>query len=83
MPAVPEPDIIEESGMRGFVSYEIADYAESPLVDQRVKEGLSTEYYLNPTWSVYARYEYTDFFSTDAFSDFKENEVRIGTRIRH
>jgi hypothetical protein len=69
--------------MRGFVSYEIADYAESSLVDQRVKEGLSAEYYFNPTWSVYARYEHTDFFSTDAFSGFKENEVRIGMRIRH
>lgn len=69
--------------MRGFVSYEIADYAESPLVDERIKEGISAEYYFNPTWSVYARYEHTDFFSTDPASDFLENEVRIGMRIRH
>ena len=33
----------------GFVSYEIADYAGSPLVDQRLKEGASAEYYFNPT----------------------------------
>ena len=67
----------------GFVSYEIADYAGTPQVDQRVKEGASAEYYFNPYMSVYARYEHTDFFSTDEESDFKENEVRIGMRIRH
>ena len=67
----------------GFVSYEIADYAGSDLVDQRVKEGASAEYYFNQYTSVYARYEHTDFFSTDPQSDFLENEVRIGMRIRH
>jgi len=67
----------------GFVSYEIADYAGSDQVDQRLKEGASAEYYFNPTMSVYARYEHTDFFSTDAASDFLENELRIGMRIRH
>jgi hypothetical protein len=67
----------------GFVSYEIADYAGSDLVDQRVKEGASAEYYFNQYTSVYARYEHTDFFSTDSQSDFLENEVRIGMRIRH
>jgi hypothetical protein len=67
----------------GFVSYEIADYAGSPQVDQRVKEGAKAEYYFNPTWSIYARYEHTDFLSTDSASDFLENEVRIGMRIRH
>jgi hypothetical protein len=69
--------------VRGFVSYEIADYADNPLVDQRVKGGTSAEYYFNPRLSVYARYEHTDFFSTDEAGDFKENEVRIGMRIRH
>ena len=44
----------------GYVSYEIADYADHPLVDERVKEGLPAEYYFNPITSVYARYEPTD-----------------------
>ncbi len=69
--------------VRGFGSYEIADYAGSTLVDERVKGGASAEYYFNPTMSVYARYEYTDFFSSDRLSDFNQNEVRIGMRIRH
>jgi len=43
----------------------------------------SAEYYFNPTWSIYARYEHTNFFSTDSGSDVLENEVRIGMRIRH
>jgi hypothetical protein len=64
------------------VSYEIADYADNPLVDQRLKEGVSAEYYFNPYASVYARYEHTDFFSTDPASDFLENEFRVGMRIR-
>ena len=67
----------------GFVSYEIADYAGSDQVDQRIKEGASAEYYFNPYTSVYARYEHTDFFSTDEASDFLDNELRIGMRIRH
>jgi hypothetical protein len=67
----------------GHVSYEIADYADNPLTDQRVKSGASAEYYLNPYASVYARYEHTDFFSTDKASDFLEDEFRVGMRIRH
>jgi hypothetical protein len=66
-----------------YVSYEKANYADDPLVDQRVKEGLTAEYYFNPYSSVYARYEHTDFFSTQEASDFIENEVRLGVRIRH
>jgi hypothetical protein len=69
--------------VRGFGSYEIADYAGSTLVDERLKGGASAEYYFNPTVSVYARYENTAFTSTDRQSDFTENEVRIGMRIRH
>lgn len=66
-----------------YVSYEKATYADDPLVDQRLKLGLTSEYYFNPYASVYARYEYTDFFSTNEQSDFIENEVRLGVRIRH
>jgi hypothetical protein len=66
-----------------YVSYEIADYVDDPLVDQRLKEGLTAEYYFNPYFSMYGRYEHTDFFSTDEGSDFVENEVRLGVRVRH
>ncbi len=66
-----------------YVSYEIADYVNDPLVDRRLKEGLTGEYYFNPYFSVYGRYEHTDFFSTDEGSDFLENEVRLGVRVRH
>ena len=45
--------------------------------------GPDREYYFNPYFSIYARYEHTDFFSTDQGSDFVENEVRLGVRIRH
>ena len=64
------------------MSYEVADYVDDPLVDQRVKEGLTAEYYFNPITSIYTNYEHTDFFSTDAASDFVENEVRVGVKIR-
>lgn len=66
-----------------YVSYEIADYVDDPQIDQRLKEGLTAEYYFNPYFSVYGRYEHTDFFSTDEESDFVENEVRLGVRVRH
>jgi hypothetical protein len=66
----------------GYVSYEIADYVDDPLVDQRVKEGLTADYYFNPMTSVYARYEHTNFISTDPGSDFVENEVRLGITLR-
>ena len=66
-----------------YASYEIADYVDDPLVDQRVQEGLTAEYYFNPYMSVYGRYEHTDFFSTNEASDFIENEVRLGVRLRH
>jgi hypothetical protein len=66
-----------------YVSYEVADYVDDPLVDQRLIEGLTAEYYFNPYFSVYGRYEHTDFFSTDEGDDFTENEVRLGVRVRH
>jgi len=66
----------------GYVSYEVANYAASPQVDERLKEGATAEYYFNPNFSIYARYEHTDFTSTDRFGDFTENEVRLGMRIR-
>ncbi|MGH6750101.1 MAG: outer membrane beta-barrel protein [Methyloceanibacter sp.] len=66
-----------------YVSYEVADYVDDPLVDQRLKTGLTAEYYFNPYASVYGRYEYTDFFSTIPSNDFIENELRLGFRIRH
>jgi hypothetical protein len=66
-----------------YVSYEVADFVDDPQIDQRVKEGLTAEYYFNPYFSVYSRYEHTDFFSTEEASDFVENEVRLGVRIRH
>jgi hypothetical protein len=66
-----------------YFSYEIADYVDDPLVDQRIKTGATAEYYFNPYASVYARYEYTDFFSTNQASDFIENNLRLGFRIRH
>jgi len=67
----------------GYVSYEIADYVDTALVDQRLKEGFTAEYYFNPYMSVYGRFEHTDFFSTEEDNDFVENEVRLGVRIRH
>ena len=66
-----------------YVSYEIADYVDDPLIDQRLMEGLTAEYYFNPYFSVYGRYEHTNVFSTDEGSDFAENEGRLGVRIRH
>jgi hypothetical protein len=32
--------------------------------------------------SAYARYEHTDFTSTDSSSDFVEDEVKIGLKFR-
>ena len=64
------------------VSYEIADFAATPQVDQRFRTGTSAEYYFNPYMSVYSQYEYTDFFSNDGGGDFTENQLRVGMRIR-
>lgn len=65
-----------------YVSYEIADYVEDPLVEERVREGVTAEYYFNEYFSVYGCYEHTDFTSTDVANEFTENEVRVGVRVR-
>ena len=67
----------------GYLSYETADYTDNPLVDERLREGLTLEYYFNPNMSVYTRYEHTDFFSTDPFGEYTENEIRVGLSIRN
>ena len=67
----------------GYLSYETADYTDNPLADERLREGLTMEYFFNPNMSLYTRYEHTDFMSTDRFNEYAENEVRVGMRIRN
>jgi hypothetical protein len=65
-----------------FASYEVADFVGNPEVDQRTKGGVTAEYYFNPVLSLYGRYEHTDFISTDSASNFVEDEVRLGMKLR-
>jgi hypothetical protein len=59
-----------------------SDYVDIPQVDERIKEGVTAEFYFNEYFSVYGRFEHTDFTSTIAASYFTENEVRRGARVR-
>jgi hypothetical protein len=66
-----------------YASYEQADFSDDPEIDRRTKLGATAEYYFNPVLSAYARYEHTDFTSTpDSSSDFVEDEVKIGLKLR-
>jgi hypothetical protein len=66
-----------------YGSYEIADFAGDPQIDRRTKFGATGEYYFNPVWSAYARYEHTIFTSTpDSSSDFVDDEIKIGIKLR-
>ena len=66
-----------------YGSYERADYAGDPQVDQRTKLGATAEYYFNPLLSAYARFEHTDFTSSpDSSGDFLEDELKIGLKFR-
>jgi hypothetical protein len=65
-----------------YGSYEVADFAGDPRVDRRTKLGATSEYYFNPVLSAYARYEHTDFTSTDAQPDFVEDEIKVGLKFR-
>jgi hypothetical protein len=60
----------------------VADFAGEQQIDRRTKYGATSEYYFNPVWSIYARYEHTDFTSTDSTSDFIEDELKIGVKLR-
>ena len=40
----------------GYLSYEVVDYVDNPLVDERMREGLTLDYFFNPNKSVYPRY---------------------------
>lgn len=66
----------------GYGSYEVADFAGVEQVDQRVKGGLTGEYYFNPIVSLYGRYEHTHFVSTSTDSNYDEDEVRMGIKLR-
>jgi hypothetical protein len=66
-----------------YASYEVADFAGDPEIDRRVKLGATGEYYFNPVWSAYARFEHTEFTSTpDPSGDFVEDEIKIGVKLR-
>ncbi len=65
-----------------YGSYEVANFVGDPEIDQRTKGGLTAEYYFNPVLSAYGRYEHTVFVSTDEASDFVEDEVKVGLKLR-
>ncbi len=66
-----------------YGSYEVADFVGDPEIDRRTKFGATGEYYFNPVLSAYASYEHTDFTSTpDSASDFVEDEVKVGLKLR-
>ena len=66
-----------------YGSFEVADFAGDPQVDQRAKLGATAEYYFNPLLSVYGRYEHTNFTSSpDSSSDFVEDEFKVGLKLR-
>ena len=65
-----------------YGSYEVADFFSDPQIDRRTKFGATGEYYFNPMMSAYARYEHTDFTSTEAGSDFVEDEFKVGLKFR-
>jgi hypothetical protein len=65
-----------------YGSYEVADFASDPQIDRRTKFGATGQYYFNPTMSVYASYEHTDFSSTDPGSGFNEDEFWVGLKFR-
>ncbi len=66
-----------------YGSYEVADFVGDPEIDRRTKGGATAEYYFNPVLSVYGRYEHTVFTSTpDETSNFVEDEVRLGLKLR-
>ena len=65
-----------------YGSYEVADFVGDPESDQRIKGGLTAEYYFNPVPSVYGRYEHTAFITMDAASDFVVDEVRLGAEAQ-
>ena len=41
----------------GYLNYELADYVDKSLREERMREGLTLEYFFNPNKSVYTRYE--------------------------
>lgn len=67
----------------GYLSYETAEYADNPLIDERLREGLTMAYCFNPNMSVHTQYEHTDFTSTDRFDEYSENEIHVSLRIRN
>jgi hypothetical protein len=66
-----------------YGSYEVADFVGDPEIDQRTKGGATAEYYFNPVFSVYGRYEHTVFVTTpDVTNNFVEDQVRLGLKLR-
>lgn len=64
------------------LSYAKTDYTGTAVTEQELKETLAAEYYLTREVALTARYQHTDFFSSTPGSDYTDNEVRVGVKIR-
>lgn len=59
------------------------DYVGAGITDTQITGAVGTEYYLNRYAVLFARYEHTQFDSSQPLSTYMVEEVQAGVRLRH
>ncbi|HRD78274.1 MAG TPA: outer membrane beta-barrel protein, partial [Hyphomicrobiaceae bacterium] len=66
----------------GALRYTLTDYEGVSLAENELVAAMAAEYFLSRELTLFARYQHTEFDSTDAARNYNLDEVRVGVRVR-
>lgn len=69
-------------GLAGL-GYLTRDFVGAGITEEQLTAAVGSEYYLNRWAVLFARYEHTDFQSSQPASSYTVEEVQAGVRLRH
>jgi hypothetical protein len=65
------------------VGYMTRDFVGAAITENQFTAGTGVEYFMNQRAVLFARYQHTDFQSTQPASSYTVEEVQAGVRLRH
>jgi hypothetical protein len=65
------------------VGYMTRDFVGAAITEDQFTAGTGVEYFMNQWAVLFARYQHTDFQSTQPESSYTAEEVQAGVRLRH
>ncbi|MDX2309277.1 MAG: outer membrane beta-barrel protein [Hyphomicrobium sp.] len=64
------------------ITYTSYDYDNIDISESEIRSLVGVEYFLNREWTLFGRYEHTEFVSNQLNGDWRADDLRVGARWR-